>query len=515
MREKNILIGGMMHETNTFNPAVTDLEAYKRRILLYGEEILSSRRGTNTEIGGFLEVLEGRADCRIVPSILGYAWPSGVVASEALLHFTEEITRPLRRQKIDGVLLSIHGAMVAQPPGDTGRFIDGDGFLLSEIQKVLSQRVPVVATLDLHAVITREMADNADGFFVYKSYPHMDMADRGKEAASFLLQLLEGSGFPGNSSVRGSRGGKPAVAVSKLPLLIGPPHNVLPDDMPMRRVMEKGEKLKAENENIVSVGITHGFMQQDVPFAGAGVAITGFGEKEKLQAEADRLADFFFSQRKEFFIRLPGIEEAVEEAKQREKKPVAIADAGDNIGAGTPGDGTALLREIIRQNAGPALVQLRDPEAVEAAYHAGIGGRVNIEVGGKSDREVYGPPVPIDGRVASLSDGRFYNPCWGGYEGGTYSDMGRSARVECGSITLILTSLQMSPNNIMHALAMGVSPEQYDIIVCKGGLAFREAYKPPFAETHIVCDSPGYSSANLETFSFSLIPRPIYPLDTM
>lgn len=502
----------MMHETNTFNPAVTDLEAYRRRILLCGEEIVRSRRGTNTEIGGFLDVLEGHADCRITPSIFGYAWPSGVVTSEALIHFTEEITGCLKKEKVDGVLLSLHGAMVAQAPEDRSRLIDGEGFILSKIRQQLPEQVPLVATLDLHAVLTKQMADNADGFFVYQTYPHMDMADRGKEAALFLLRLLERSGgSPGSSRDRNL--GNPSVVISKLPLLIGPPHNVLPGDVPMRKVMDKAEKLIKKNENIVSAGVTHGFMQQDVPFAGAGIVLTGFGDREKLQGEADKLAGFFFEQRRDFFIPLPEVREAVAEAKKADKKPVAIADSGDNIGAGTPGDGTALLREIIRQGTGPALVQLRDPEAVEAANKAGIGGSVNIEVGGKSDPGLYGPPVPISGTVELLSDGRFYNPQWGGYESGTFSDMGMSARIRVGNITLILTSIQMSPNNIMHALSMGVSPDQFDIIVCKGGLAFREAYKPPFAEMHLVCGSPGYSSANLESFSFSNLNRPIYPLD--
>ena len=512
MTEKNILIGGMMHETNTFNPVVTDLEAYRRRILLYGEEIFLSRRGTNTEIGGFLEVLEARAGGRVVPSIFGYAWPSGVVTSEALLHFTDQIISCIKNHKIDGVLLSLHGAMVAQAPEDRSRFIDGEGFILSKVRQQLPPHIPIIVTLDLHAVLTKQMADNADGFFVYKTYPHMDMAERGKEAALFLLQLIERSGGR-LGSFRGRDLGNPSVVISKLPLLIGPPHNVLPGNAPMRKVMRRAEELIQKNENIVSAGVAHGFMQQDVPFAGAGIILTGFGDRERLQGEAAKLAGFFFEQRRDFFIPLPEVSEAVAEAKKAAKKPVVIADSGDNIGAGTPGDGTELLREIIRQGAGPALVQLRDPEAVEAAHKAGIGGSVNIEVGGKSDPEVYGPPVPIDGRVASLSEGRFYNPSWGGYEGGTFSDMGRSARVECGSITLILTSVQMSPNNIMHVLSMGVSPDQFDIIVCKGGLAFREAYKPPFAEMHLVCDSPGYSSANLESFSFSKLNRPIYPLD--
>ncbi|MEA3406949.1 MAG: hypothetical protein U9R48_02565 [Chloroflexota bacterium] len=51
--------------------------------------------------------------------------------------------------------------------------------------------------------------------------------------------------------------------------------------------------------------------------------------------------------------------------------------------------------------------------------------------------------------------------------------------------------------------------------VCKGGLAFREAYKPPVANNHIQSDTPGYSSSNLNAFTWERIRRPIVPLDDM
>jgi microcystin degradation protein MlrC len=71
----------------------------------------------------------------------------------------------------------------------------------------------------------------------------------------------------------------------------------------------------------------------------------------------------------------------------------------------------------------------------------------------------------------------------------------------------------MSPNNIMHANAIGVYPEDYRMSVCKGGLAFREAYKPPVVNTYIQSDTPGYSSSNLTNFTFNRIRRPMFPLD--
>jgi microcystin degradation protein MlrC len=69
---KRVLIGGMQHETNMFNPALTGLEAFRIRGLFFGDEIVAKRRGTNTEAGGFIDSLE-KHGIEIVPSALGEA----------------------------------------------------------------------------------------------------------------------------------------------------------------------------------------------------------------------------------------------------------------------------------------------------------------------------------------------------------------------------------------------------------------------------------------------------------
>jgi len=192
--------------------------------------------------------------------------------------------------------------------------------------------------------------------------------------------------------------------------------------------------------------------------------------------------------------------------------PVAIADTGDNIGAGTPGDGTALLREIFSQGVDSAFVQLCDPVAAGIAADAGIGTTITLPIGGRSDA-IYGPPVEVSGTVRALSDGTYLNRDWGGYSAGTLANMGLSARIDVGGVTIVLNSIRTSPNNILHAKSIGVYPEDYVLSVCKGGVAFRAAYSPPVANTHLACDTPGYSSSDLTRFAFERIPRPIFPLD--
>jgi len=491
---KRVMIGGMMHETNTFNPFLTSLDNFKRKELLYNDEIIVKRQNTNTELGGFIKFLENQK-IDIVPSVFGSALPSGPVTSQAFDTILSAMLDTLKRNQVDGILLALHGAMVTETCDD------GEGFILSSIREVTGRDIPIVITLDFHAVLTPLITSLADAIIIYRTYPHIDQAERGYEAASIMSRILKGEIHP-------------VVALSKQPLLIMPPHNVLPGDMPMKQIIDRARQMERDVPGVITACPSQGFVQQDVPFAGTGIVVTTDNNLELAQTLADELGEMMFSHRRDFFVDLPDPAEAVSSAARSENPPVAIADSGDNIGAGTPGDGTMLLSEIIKQRIDSASVQLCDPEAASTAAKAGIGSTITLAVGGKSD-PVYGPPVEITGTVRTLTDGVYLNREWGGYQAGVVDNMGLSARIDCGGITIVVTSLPVCPNNIMHANSIGVYPEDYRMTVCKGGLAFREAYKPPRANSYIQSDTPGYSSPNLRNFTFIKITRPIYPLDNI
>ncbi|MCE5250690.1 M81 family metallopeptidase [bacterium] len=490
---KRIMIGGMLHESNMFSPVLTDLEAFRLRQIFYGEEMIGGRRNTNTEVGGFIDVLE-KSGIEMAPSILGAAMPSGSVTEDAFNEFVGLFLDTLDRKPADGILLSLHGAMVGTEHDD------GEGYILKKIRDKVGTKTPIVITLDFHATLTPMMASLADAITIYRTYPHMDMADRGREAADIMLRILDGKIHP-------------VIALSKQALMIGPPHNVLPHDMPMKKIMDRAREMERElHGKIIAACPAQGFMQQDVPFAGTGVVVTAHDDLELAQKCADELGDMMFAHRHDYLVDLPDPAETIRMAKQSDDYPIAIADSGDNIGGGTPGDGTALLHEILKQGVDSAFVPLWDPEAAEYAAEKGVGSTVTLEVGGKSD-PIYGPPVRITGVVRTVTDGVFMNREGGGYKAGVIDNMGLSVRIDAGGITIVLNSISTSPNNIMHANALGVYPEDYRMSICKGGLAFREAYKPPIIKSYIQSDTPGYSSSNLRNFTFTKIKRPMFPLD--
>jgi microcystin degradation protein MlrC len=488
---KRVMIGCFAHETNEFNPNRTGLHEFRIRELLFGEEVIARRRNTATELGGFIAALE-KSGVEMIPSVCAFAMPAGPVTVEAMDTVLGSLLGTLDRSPVDGVLLALHGAMVAEGHDD------GEGYVLSRIREKVGPDIPVVSTLDLHATITPLMAEMADALTVYRTYPHMDMAERGREAAGIMLGILVGD-------IR------PVVAVSKPPVMIGPPQNVLPTDEPMKSIMARAREME-KIPGVIAVCPAHGFLQQDVPWGGVGVSVTVDRDRGLAQRLADELGDLMFAHRREYLVNLPDPAETIRLALKAPQPPVAIADSGDNIGAGGPGDGAALLGEILRQGVDSAFVQLCDPEAARRAAEAGIGATVTLAVGGKS-HPMYGPPVEITGKVRTLSDGVYLNRAWGGYWAGVQNDMGLSARIDVGGVTVVVNSIKMSPDNIMHAESIGVYPEDYRMSVCKGGLAFREAYKPPVANTYIQSDTPGWTSSNLNNFTYTKIRRPIFPLD--
>ena len=62
-----------------------------------------------------------------------------------------------------------------------------------------------------------------------------------------------------------------------------------------------------------------------------------------------------------------------------------VVEAADNVGGGSSGDGTAVLKELLAQKAPSSVIVMADPEAVQTAKTAGVGNEFRVRVGGKMD----------------------------------------------------------------------------------------------------------------------------------
>ena len=331
------------HETNTFSPIRTDRALFEAHDLRYGGELLEAFRGTGTCLGGMIDTA-GAAGIALVPSLAASASPAGRVAKEFYAEARARLLADLRAAgPLDGVLLDLHGAMVVEGVDD------GEGDLLAAVRETVGA-VPIAVTLDFHANVTRAMVQHATLLHGYKTYPHVDMDARGREATARLADIVAGR-------IR------PTVAWRQPPLL-PPIAGQLTTRGPMRRLYDVADAME-RRPGVLSISIFAGFPLADIPDAGLSVYVATDGD----QALADRLADELsaaaWALRHEFLHTALSPREAIARALALDGRPVVLADIADNTGGGAGGDTTELLREILRTGTRATTVAgLWDPAAV-------------------------------------------------------------------------------------------------------------------------------------------------------
>jgi microcystin degradation protein MlrC len=485
---RRIAVGGIWHETNTFASGQTGLDAFRAYQYAVGEEVLSRYAGTNTELGGMIAAADALG-LELVPTIYAGAVPSGTIARDALERLCGELRTRLRAAgSVDGMLVVLHGAAVAEGVNAA------DAHVLAVVREVLGPGVPVAGTFDFHANLSVAMVSLADILVGYDTYPHVDMADRGREAAQLLARILE-------------TGRRPVCVLRKVPLVTVPQVQATEAE-PMRGVMA----LLAEVERWPGVwcaSIAMGFPYADVPQLGASVLAHG-ESGDATRTAADTLVDAIWERHDQFVPDLVPVEAAVAEALAAREMPVVLVDAADNVGGGSPGDGTVVLDALVRAGARGAVVVIADPEAVTIAEAAGAGGAFDGLVGGKTDDQ-HGAPVRLRGRVRHIVDGRYIHQ--GSYMTGSVTTMGRTAVVDVDGITLVLTSLRTMPFDPGQLRSLAIEPAQQRILVVKSAVAWRAAFGD-VARSTIVVDTPGVCTSNLGRFTYHRRPQPLYPFES-
>ena len=376
------------------------------------------------------------------------AWvmPAGPLLEQAYEEILEEILTRVSGESLDGLLLSLHGAMVSS------HIRDADGSTAERIRQMVGSSLPVVLTLDLHANVSPRMIENVTATTIYRTYPHLDQRKRGREAARILNQILDGETDPVQSLV------KPPLAIT-----------ILAQETtkePMAELYRALEKT-IQRPGVISASIAPGFAYADVEEMGTSFLVVSDGDQQEAGEEAVRLADQAWSQRDRLNLTGTPVEEAVEQVAQSELTPITLLDAGDNVGGGSPGDGTVIFKALAEAGVEDGLVVLFDPAAVRACAAAGVGESVALEVGGKSDR-LHGDPIPIEGRVRCLHDGMFVEeqPRHGGSR---INQQGLTAVVETRERhTVVLTSLRKAPFSLEQILSLGVKPRQKRVLIAKG-----------------------------------------------
>ncbi|OGG56967.1 MAG: hypothetical protein A3F84_21290 [Candidatus Handelsmanbacteria bacterium RIFCSPLOWO2_12_FULL_64_10] len=488
-----ILTACIGHETNTFAVTPTTLEDFRRGSAAPefggGEPVLDYFRGTRTIHGGYIDGVK-RHGLTLEPLLWTFATPGGMVEQGAYDFLKGLLLERLRAAgRCDGVLLDLHGAMA------TEALEDAEGDLIASVRREVGAETPVVVTLDLHANVTAQMAQGADAIIGFDEYPHVDAYERGVEAAEVLAAILRGDL-------------RPALAYHQLPLLTMPPRQCTLIE-PMRSLLARARGMEQE-AGVVNVTLAMGFPFTDIRDAGASVLVTTEGDAELARRKAEEMAGAIWERRDDFTPRLTPVSEAIAYARDRAKGLVVLADGSDNPGGGGPCDGTVILRQLIEEDAQGAVVAvIADAQAVAQAAAAGVGGRVTLDLGGKTD-DRHGAPVRLTAHVRLLSDGTFV--LRGPMGGGARARMGRTAVLVVGGVEVVVTERRIQPYDAALLRGVGIEPTERRLIALKSAVHFRSTYQD-IAERIFDADTPGVHRPDFSCYTYRRVRRPVYPLD--
>lgn len=469
-----IIVCGFQHETNTFAPAKADYAAFEhgggwpgisRGAALF--EALTST--SNIPAAGFIEAARV-AGHEIVPIVWAAASPSAHVTRDAYERIAGEIVAGVGAAlPADAIYLDLHGAMVAEHADD------GEGELIARVRAVAGPDVPIVVSLDLHANVTRRMLAQADALVAFRTYPHVDMAETGVRA----LRLIE---------ERVRLGRRFAVASRRIPCLI-PICWQSTQDEPAGGLYRTLARIEADTA-AASLSFTMGFAAADFPECGPVVWACAADPAAAEKAVED-MSEAVLAAEPYFAGPLLDPDAAVRQAMALAatgKRPVVIADAQDNPGAGGNSDTTGLLRALIANGATKAALGLMvDPAAAAAAHAAGEGATITLTLGGRSP--VAGDaPLTLDFTVEKLSDGNLRTT--GPYYGARDMQLGPSACLVHGGVRVVVASHKAQLADQAMFRYAGVEPTAQDILVVKSAIHFRADFQP-IAAAILTAVAPG------------------------
>jgi microcystin degradation protein MlrC len=511
---------GISHETNTFSivPATYD-EFEKRGGLFRGQEMIDEYAEAEFTISGYLQAAE-ELGFDAVPLMYAVTGPIGTITKDAYDRITTEMFAMLHDQgPWDGILIANHGAAVSE------EFPDMDAEFTRSVREIVGPAVPVGVTLDMHCNISTDTVANTDVCVVWRTCPHLDAKVRGRKCADLIYRTAQGEI-------------NPVQCIELVPMLVNIVKQFTGQE-PMKGLVDDCIQAN-ERQGILDTSIAEGYPYSDVEEMGMSWIAISDGNSDDARNAAKWMAGRAWEKRADLNRPVPGIEEALKMAEElysgpkpegvenfvpddgsalaepspsdhSHLGPIVLMDVGDNIGGGSSADSTHILKVALELGIEGYLQSLYDPESVQACIEAGVGAELTLDVGGKTD-DMHGEPVRVVGTVKLIDEGPYEEtrPTHGGFR---FYDDGLRVRFNTVSgMTLLLTSKRSGNTAREQMYSMGIKPEDYRIVVAKGVSSPRPAYQPVAAEI-IIVNSPGVTSADLDSFTFVNRRVPLYPFE--
>ncbi|MCF3933445.1 M81 family metallopeptidase [Acuticoccus sp. M5D2P5] len=467
-------------ETNSFSPLPTSLTTFADTMLCHGDGAANGKHILSEP----LRVWRRRAEAHgieIAESVSAFAEPAGPTLRETYEALRDEILDDLKAAlPVDAVLLSLHGAMIAQGYPDT------EGDLLTRIRAIVGPDIVVGAELDLHVHLTETMVEAATFLVPFKEYPHTDVAERAEEAFTICYRAVQGEVAP-------------VMALTDTRI-----NTYMPTTTPeMRGFVDRMIAMESE-PGLLSVSLAHGFPHGDVADLTAKALVVADADPALAKAAADRVAADLWAIRAAVSLACLPLDEALDEALAASEGPVVIADTADNAGCGAPNDSTFILARMLERGIRDAAVSnIWDPGAVRFCIEAGEGATIPLRLGGKCG-VISGDPVDLVVKVERIVEGASQN--FNGFR----APMGDAVWVSGEGIDIVLNTKRFQTANPDMMTQLGLDPARRKIVVVKSTQHFYAGFAS-IAKAILYAATPGASNPDTTMLPYENVDRPFWP----
>lgn len=453
-----LFIAGLATETNSFSPIPTGTLAF--------EDGQVTRKATqlppnlfSAPLHEWRQLAEAR-DWQVVEGLCAFAQPAGPTIRATYEGYRDDILAELTAVRPDIVLLSMHGAMIAEG------YDDCEGDLVTRARSLLGNDTVIGVELDPHNHLTQALLDAADLIVSYKEYPHTDSPDRARELFVLAADTAEGKITP--------------VMRDYDCRMITMFHT---SRAPMRPFVD--EMMAREGQDgVLSLSLSHGFPWGDCARVGARMLAITDGNADLAQQVAQEFGQKLWDQRAAFQPDWPTIPKALDHVDAATKGPIVLADFADNAGGGAPADSTFVLKEVLaRGMTDIALGIFWDPVLVRMCQDVGVGGTLRVRLGGKVD-VTSGDPIDLTVTIRGLREDMHQ------MMGETNIAMGTGVWLETDGVHMILSDKRTQAFHPTAFTDLGLDLGQMRAVVVKSSQHFYAGFAPIATEV-LYINGPG------------------------
>lgn len=487
MSGPRIGIFGLFGECNAFREPIPATE-YRWMSYHEGPSLMDAIRDPAAflppETRGFCAEMDATGPWNPVPLLYAISESGPLLAENhflALLGRAKELLKAAG--KLDGVYITGHGSLVAEQTKDC------DAALLALIRAHVGPETPIVETLDPHGKITAEMVQLSDALVCYRTDPHTDMLDRGREAATLMRRLLAGERF--------------SAALVRLPIMTTTAAIVAPS-APFRSGVELGVSLRSDA--IISTSLVPGYPWTDSPYAGQHIVVYGARQAADTAAKAAlQMAHHVWDRRHGYSIRMLSLKEMQQRVTalnaDPQLAPLCFADLADNPGGGATSNTMYALQALLDVSAKDvAIGPIHDADVASAAHAAGLGARLEVEFN-RSLTDPFAKPLSASAIVTGLADGSFH--ARSGPAAGVTVSQGMTAALGINGITVVVTSRPLQAMAVEQFEMVGVDLRKLRAVVVKSRGHYQAAFSEFFARSDMLeIDTPGWCTPHLERLPY-------------